>query len=276
MEDEIKKEILEGEENKEEEGAPTEPAENSNENNVTDSPADDTSTLENSENPETENEIVNDFHVDAVKDEFTPPMAENEPIGENKSSESVPSENDLVEENGAVDTSIKTFTQEDVDKLVGDTRVRTREKTFRYIYDRYGVKNEEELDGLIANAQRYDTQKEMYESDKANWETEKSESDKRLNDMSEQIALMQSEISPDRYEDAKLILKGKGLEVNLENISAELATHPEWKKEEAKVEEAKAAPEKPTMRIRALGNEQRPAPEVSEEEQAQKLFKMKW
>jgi len=276
MEDEIKKEILEGEENKDEEGAPTEPAENSNESLVTDSPADDTSALENSENPETENEIVNDFHVDAVKDVVTPPMAENEPIGENKSSESVPSENDLVEENGAVDTSIKTFTQEDVDKLVGDTRVRTREKTFRYIYDRYGVKNEEELDGLIANAQRYDTQKEMYESDKANWETEKSESDKRLNDMSEQIALMQSEISPDRYEDAKLILKGKGLEVNLENISAELATHPEWKKEEAKVEEPKAAPEKPTMRIRALGNEQRPAPEVSEEEQAQKLFKMKW
>ena len=269
MEDEIKKEILEGEENKEEEGAPTEPAENSDENlneNITDSPADDTSAPESSENPDAnvnvnENEIVN----------------ETDSVSENLVSENpVPSENDLIEENGAVDTSIKTFTQEDVDKLVGDTRVRTREKTFRYIYDRYGVKNEEELDGLIANAQRYDTQKEMYESDKANWETEKSESDKRLNDMSEQIALMQSEISPDRYEDAKLILKGKGLEVNLENISAELATHPEWKKEEVKAEEKPAAPEKPTMRIRALGNEQRPAPEVSEEEQAQKLFKMKW
>lgn len=273
MEDEIKKEILEGEENKEEEGAPTEPAENSvvDNSNVADSPADDTSAPESSENPEIENEIVNENEI-VDETESVNDSSETDSVSENP----VSSENDLIEENGAVDTSIKTFTQEDVDKLVGDTRVRTREKTFRYIYDRYGVKNEEELDGLIANAQRYDTQKEMYESDKANWETEKSESDKRLNDMSEQIALMQSEISPDRYEDAKLILKGKGLEVNLENISAELATHPEWKKEEVKVEEKPAAPEKPTMRIRALGNEQRPAPEVSEEEQAQKLFKMKW
>jgi hypothetical protein len=90
-----------------------------------------------------------------------------------------PAQTDLVEENGAIDTSIKTFTQDDVDKLVGDTRVKTREKTFNYIYGRYGVKNEEELDALVANAQRYDTQKEMYDADKASWEQERSDTDKK-------------------------------------------------------------------------------------------------
>lgn len=183
----------------------------------------------------------------------------------------------IVEEDGAIETSIKTFTQDDVDKLVGDTRVRTREKTFNYIYNRYGVKSEEELDSLVANAQRYDTQKEMYDNDKASWEKERAENDTRLNEMSEQIALMQSEIDPARYEDAKLILKGKNMEVNLENIQSELNTHPEWKKEEPKPE-SNPVEEKPAevTRIKALGNEQKPAPTVSEEEQAEKLFKMKF
>ena len=187
-------------------------------------------------------------------------------------------ESPIVEENGAYETSIKTFTQDDVDKLVGDTRVKTREKTFRYIYDRYGVKDEEELDALISNAQRYDTQKEMYEADKNAWETEKSESDKKLSEMSETIALMQSGIDSNRYEDAKLILKGKGLEVNLDNINNELASHPEWKKEEAVKEESKLEEEVPTVstRIKTLGNEPKPVPQESEEEQAEKLFKMKF
>ena len=199
-------------------------------------------------------------------------------------------EQPLIEENGAIETSIKTFTQDDVDKLVGDTRVKTREKTFRYIYDRYGVKNEEELDDLVANAQRYDTQKEMYEADKANWETERNENASKLGEMSETIALMQSGVDKDRYEDVKLILKGKGLEVNLENIEAELETHPEWKpmeknEEETPVPEPQApkmdeSQDKPkpmvTTRITRLGNEPKPVPQESEEEQAEKLFKMKF
>lgn len=284
MEDE-KKLNLEGnpEEEKEEVIAPTD--ENS--------PADDTSAPENPENPVSDdlggdepvsenpdsNEMVADEPAigEPAMDEAPAEAEASVETVENESASS--QENDLnhklTEENGAIDTSIKTFTQDDVDKLVGDTRVRTREKTFRYIYDRYGVKSEEELDNLFANAQRYDTQKEMYDADKKAWETEKSENDKRLSDMSEQIALMQSEISPDRYEDAKLILRGKGLDVTLENISNELATHPEWKKED-KAAEKPAEPEKPTMRIKTLGNEKKPEPVVSEEEQAQKLFKMKW
>lgn len=197
-----------------------------------------------------------------------------------------PESTPIVEEDGAVETSIKTFTQDDVDKLVGDTRVKTREKTFNYIYNRYGVKNEEEMDALVANAQRYDTLKEQSDADRSAWETEKSERDGRLTEMSEEIALMKSGVDAERYEDVKLILKGKGLEVNMDNIQSELATHPEWisKKEEEEVpnpetekaETPKDAIPTVTTRIKALGNEPKPASVVSEEEQAEKLFKMKF
>ena len=281
--EEIKKQLLEGEEEEQEELENSEPT----------PAADGTSPLEN-ETPAPENE--NPAEEQPAEEAPASEPAENEPapeepglsgygtIAAEPASDSIegeiatPAQPDLVEENGAIETSIKTFTQDDVDKLVGDTRVKTREKTFRYIYDRYGVKNEDELDSLVANAQRYDTQKEMYDTEKANWESERSDTDKRLSEMSEQIALMQSQIDPERYEDAKLILKGKGLEVSLENIEAELATHPEWKKEEPVAPAPAPAPEmpKPTMRIKALGNEQKPAPELSEEEEAQKIFKMKW
>ena len=192
----------------------------------------------------------------------------------------------IIEEDGAIETSYKTFTQDDVDKLVGETRVKTREKTFNYIYNRYGVKNEEELDSLVANAQRYDTLKEETDNERAGWETERNERDGKLTSMSEEIALMKSGVDSNRYEDVKLILKGKGLEVTTENIEAELATHPEWISKEEKEEEAVAPtpinPEEPaptptvTTRIKALGNEPKPAPSMSEEEQAEKLFKMKF
>lgn len=268
--EEIKKQLLEGEEEEQEESKNSEPA----------PAADGTSPLEE-ETPAPENENPVEEQPAPTEPAEEAPASEPAPTAEEPGeaiyNEPAPEvQPDLVEENGAIDTSIKTFTQDDVDKLVGDTRVKTREKTFRYIYDRYGVKNEDELDSLVANAQRYDTQKEMYESEKANWETEKSDNDKRLSEMSEQIALMQSQIDPERYEDAKLILKGKGMEVSLENIEAELTTHPEWKKEEPVAPAPAPVPEKPQMRIKALGNEQKPAPELSEEEEAQKIFKMKW
>jgi len=272
--EEIKKQLLEGEEEEQEELKDSEPTPAAN----------DTSSLEN---PESEPIAEEPAQEEPIAEEPVEEAPASEPAPEEMNAiqeepadavpeESVPAQPEIVEENGSFDTSIKTFTQDDVDKLVGDTRVKTREKTFRYIYDRYGVKNEDELDSLVANAQRYDTQKEMYESEKANWETEKSDNDKRLSEMSEQIALMQSQIDPERYEDAKLILKGKGLEVSLENINSELATHPEWKKEEPVAPAPAPVPEKPQMRIKALGNEQKPAPELSEEEEAQKLFKLKW
>ena len=234
--------------------------------------------LEGKEKEIEEPEVLNSISAEQTEEEraLFDPTASIEPAVTSTEEKKEP---EIVEENGSFETSIKTFTQEDVDKLVGDTRIKTREKTFRYVYDRYGVKSEEEMDALVANAQRYDTQKDMYESDKHAWETERSETEGKLADMSEQIALMQSGVDADRYEDVKLILKGKGLDVTLENIEAQLESHPEWKKtEEVKPEVEEKPEEKATVktRITALGNEPKPAAPASEEEQAEKIFRMKF
>lgn len=230
--------------------------------------------LEGEEQEEEKNDSIPS--PDDTSSQENAPIEENAPVAVE--------EPPLVEENGVTETSIKTFTQPEVDKLIGDTRVKTREKTFSYIYNRYGVNSEEELDNLVANAQRYDTQKEMYDDDRKAWETERNDNNARLTEMSEQIALMQSGVDKDRFEDVKLILKGKGLEVTVENIEKELETHPEWKpvKEPEKAEESVPASniegEVPMTktRITTLGNEPKPAPQETEEEQAEKLFKLKF
>lgn len=182
------------------------------------------------------------------------------------------------EENGVVDTpALKTFTQEQVNDMVGNTRTETREKTFRYIYDRYGVADENGLDELVGNAQRYDSLQEQYNSDKKMWKDTSDARDKELADIKEQVALMQSGIDSQRYEDAKFILRGKGLEVSLDNIKAELATHPEWQKQEsapkahpefAKVGEPNIEPQdaEPVSKISVLGNDNAPKSKNSEED----------
>ena len=128
-----------------------------------------------------------------------------------------------MEENGVTEMpATKVFTQSQVNEMVGNTRTETREKTFRYIYDRYGVKDEAELDELVGNAQALDSFKEKYETERAGWKQTSADRDKELMDVKEQVALLQSGINSDRFEDAKFILRGKGLEVNLETLRRNL------------------------------------------------------
>lgn len=198
----------------------------------------------------------------SVSSEATPIANETAPI-ENVADE-------RVEENGVVEMpATKVFTQSQVNDMIGNTRTETREKTFRYIYDRYGVKSEAELDELVGNAQALDSFKERYEAEKADWKKTGSERDRELEDVKEQVALLQSGINNDRFEDAKFILRGKGLEVNLDNIKAELATHPEWQNKgseeagnpnfvktgEPNINAGGNAPAEPSSKISVLGNE---------------------
>ena len=198
-----------------------------------------------------------------------------EPIG---TEPVVPTEPMVHEENGVTETSaLKNFTQSQVNDMVGNTRTETREKTFRYIYDRYGVADELELDDLIGNAQRYDSLNEQYEGDKKVWKESSTARDSELADIKEQVALMQSGIDNQRYEDAKFILKGKGLDISIENIQAELATHPEWQKKDqvekpnpnfAKTGNQPIAPQptEPVSKISVLGNDKTPSNPTSEED----------
>jgi flagellar motility protein MotE (MotC chaperone) len=183
----------------------------------------------------------------------------------------------------------KMFTQDEVNNLMGQVRAETRDRTFKYIYGRYGVEDENGLDDLIGNAQRYDTLKENTDAERNSWDEERkgflAERDSRsseLVELKERLALLESGIDKDRYEDAKFILKGKGLEITPETIANELATHPEWKKGEEKKTYTPEEPAKPEIKVpevpNILGNEGSgmKAPEKSEEDVAmEKYFKIK-
>lgn len=218
------------------------------------------------------------------------PLPENEPSetanevvpeqSEAEQAEPIPTENvEPSEENGVTDlgAATKTFTQSQVNELVGNVRTETREKTMRYIYGRYGVNSEEELDELVGNAQALDSFKEKYDTERAGWKQTSADRDRELQEVKEQVALLQSGIDSDRFEDAKFILKGKGLEVSLDNIKNELATHPEWQKKNAGGNDnfAKTGegtldtkPTEPSSKISVLGNENigSPNPEQTEED----------
>ena len=86
-------------------------------------------------------------------------------------------------------------------------------------------------------------------------------------------ALLKSQIDANRWDDVKLILSGKGLDITSENIESMIETHPEWRT----TAEANAVSEeipvvKPTV-IRKLGGDISPkSDEISEEERFNKLF----
>jgi hypothetical protein len=179
----------------------------------------------------------------------------------------------------------KTFTQSQVDEIAGKTRFETREKTFRYIYGRYGVNSEEELDELVGRGQRFELLQEEFDTSKKDWDNHNMLRDKELADIKEQVALMQSGIDSNRYEDAKFILKGKGLDISLENIEKELGTHPEWKKilPETTSEHAdkfvknseSTVPTQKISKLSVLGNDEQNYQGESEEDYAlNKIFKV--
>lgn len=203
----------------------------------------------------------------------------------------------LEEENGVVSgTATQMFTQSQVDEIAGKTRKEAESRTLKKVYSRYGVNSEEELDDLFGNAQRYDTLREEYDTDSKNYKKELDDKSKAFQELSEQVALLRSGIDENRFEDATFILRGKGLEVNLENIQNELATHLEWKKSNAVEDEDEDEYEeetrfqkkpnsksftvdesKPTTRLSVLGNSgaDTPVPELSERDIAlKKIFKV--
>ena len=146
----------------------------------------------------------------------------------------VPAETETVEEvsvensDREIPSAEKLFTQSQVNDLVGKTRMETREQTYRAIYGRYGVNDEIGMDELVGNAQMYETVKGEYDEARKGWEETNASRDAELAKVKEHVALLESGIDKSRFDDAKAIIKAKGLEVTAENIQNELATHPEW------------------------------------------------
>ena len=195
------------------------------------------------------------------------------------------------EEGIAEAQATKTFSQSQVDEIAGKVRKETREKVLKDTLSRYGVNTMEELDDLMADAQRFATSKDDFAEKEAAWKQADEARSQELLSVKERVALLESGIDRNRFEDARLILRGKGLEVTAENIAAELATHPEWKKQEPTPVEQAGLPftknpnpapasnpnEAPTtIAVPTLGNNSadNPQPELSERERALRMFKV--
>lgn len=171
----------------------------------------------------------------------------------------------------------KMLTQSQVNELVGRIRQETRERVMAEMLERYGVNNDVELNEIFGKGQTYDDLDMEYQNQGNAYRSVMAEN-----------ALLKSHIDPARWEDVKLILGGKGLEVNAENIEGMIATHPEWRgavNEETGnkvlgVEDAERMASnkvigggKPAT-LNKLGAEASPVNEESEEDRVRKLFGM--
>lgn len=229
------------------------------------------------------------INAEAEPEATATPASEPEPVQEGDmppAAENVEPSAEPVQEEPQ--TAEKLFTQSQVNDLVGRTRMETREQTYRAVYGRYGVNDEAGMDELVGNAQRYETVRGEYDEARKGWETTEAARNAELTEVKEHVALLESGIDRERFDDAKAIIKAKGLEITVENIQNELATHPEWKG--SKAADANPNPNfrpdpngqpqnttpAPESTIKVLGNEG--APEsggMSEEEYAlKKLFKI--
>lgn len=159
---------------------------------------------------------------------------EDETLEEEVGGTPTPEEREEVEEEVEEE---KTLTQSKVNELIGQARREGREAALREIekikgdsvlegrngyisemLSRYGVSNEDELNNLFGQGQAYESLSDDY-----NAQTNS------LRALQAENALLRSNVREDKYEDIKLILTGKGLDVTIENINELLPTHPEWK-----------------------------------------------
>jgi hypothetical protein len=122
----------------------------------------------------------------------------------------------------------KTFTQSQVNDLVGNTRKEARDRALRELLEKYGVNDDSELDGVFGKGQAYDLLNDDYNNQYNELTAARTEN-----------ALLKSKIVEDRWEDAKAILRSKGLEVTVDNILSEALTHPEWMGEAEEKKERK-------------------------------------
>lgn len=172
----------------------------------------------------------------------------------------------------------KMFTQSQVNEMVGKARQEGRDAGLKNLLLRYGVDKEDELDEIFGKGQTYDDLNDDYSTQGNSFKQVVAEN-----------ALLKSHIDETRWDDVKLILGGKGLEVTAENIEAFIPSHPEWKKTETQVESqgktispeqaeqfaqnmgGEQKTEKPAI-LKKLGNEPSAKTEETESEQVKRLF----
>ena len=109
------------------------------------------------------------------------------------------------------------LTQSQVNELVGKARAEGRASAMKELYERYGVNDDNEMNDVFGKGQGYDVLNDEYQVMTGNYKS-----------LSAENALLKSGVVASRYDDVKAILGMKGLDVTVDNIQAEIATHPEW------------------------------------------------
>lgn len=111
----------------------------------------------------------------------------------------------------------KMLTQSQVNELVGRARAEGRQSAMKELYGRYGVNDDNEMNDIFGRGQGYDLLNEEYTGLQG-----------RYGNLAAENALLKTQVVPARWDDVKAILGTKGMEVSVENIQSEMATHPEW------------------------------------------------
>lgn len=159
----------------------------------------------------------------------------------------------------------KMIPQSQVNKLVGEARAEGRASALKELYGRYGVNDDNEMNDMFGKGQGYDLLNDEYSALNGKYSSVAAEN-----------ALLKSGVLENRWDDVKAILGSKNMDITVENIAAEMATHPEWgnraTKEFTPEMGENFAQVAQTSTIRKLGSNT-PEPKVDDEEaKAMKMF----
>lgn len=135
-----------------------------------------------------------------------------------------------------------TFTQEQLNQIIQE-RLARADQAF---YDRYGVKDQTELDSLVGEAQAYETT--LAENAQ----------------LKERLAFLTNGILPEKEDDVRTYFKGKGIAMSEEALKQVLQTHPEWVKQ--------ATPPANNTTIVPVGAQPQQPPKEDEEQKYAKMF----
>lgn len=185
-----------------------------------------------------------------------------------------------------VEPQAKTFTQDEVNQLVGKARVEGRESAMKAYRERYGAETDDDLDGIFGNGEKFDDLSSQFGAQ-----------GKELQTLREENALLkatsESGLDPAKYEDVKAILAYQHMDLTPESIAQAMQTHPEWAKQNdvatapgfqpvapapqpspaAPIPPAQAPAQGPVPSVLSkLGNEPAPAPQEDEKTQAMRLM----
>ena len=126
-----------------------------------------------------------------------------------------------------VESSPITFTKERVNELM-QKRV---ERSHQSFFNRYGVKDLNELDDLFGKAKSVDgLNQKITELTTGNTDLQNryTELEGKYKDMVKKYAFTSRNIRPELYNDIETYFKGKNLEITEDTLNEELKTHLDW------------------------------------------------